>query len=54
MMKIDFIEELIKLLSQYSGREEESLRQNWHTLLEVHGYDFNRAVNDLVSSTLVW
>lgn len=54
MMKIEFIEGLIKLLSQYSGRSEKSLHENWHTLLEVHGYDFNRAIYDLVSSTLVW
>ena len=54
MEKIEFIEGLIKLLSQYSGRSQESLQENWHTLLEFHGYDFNRAVFDLFSSTLVW
>lgn len=52
MLKIDFIESLIKLLSEYSGRSESALRENWDILLKVHGYDFDRAVTDLVSSSL--
>ena len=52
MFKIDFVDGLIKLLHEKTGLSEAALRENWHTLLEVHKYDFHRAVVDLVASSL--
>lgn len=52
MQKIDFVEKMLVLLAEYSGRTLADLQENWETLLHVHGFDFNRAMTDLVSSSL--